>query len=92
MTFSLDRVVHVEAVLIFLYLISTPVSITVFTAFRGSDEGIYLSIYEPRSQSAVVVENACVRATISTAASARRVRTASRLASQRVLRLVSLDS
>jgi hypothetical protein len=34
-TFTLDRVVHVEAVLIFLYLISAPVLITVYTAFRG---------------------------------------------------------
>jgi hypothetical protein len=32
-TFTLDRVVHVEAVLILLYLISAPVLITVFTAF-----------------------------------------------------------
>jgi hypothetical protein len=34
-TFTLDRVVHAEAVLIFLYLISAPVLIAVFTAFRG---------------------------------------------------------
>jgi hypothetical protein len=35
-TFILDRVVLVEADLILLYLISAPVLMTVFTAFRGA--------------------------------------------------------
>lgn len=34
-TFTLDRVEHVEAVLILLYLTNVPVLMTVFTAFRG---------------------------------------------------------
>jgi hypothetical protein len=49
-----------------------------------------LRLYKPRSQNAVVVEYVCAGATMSIAASARVERTASRLASQRALRVASL--
>ena len=58
----------------------------------GRVDGARLDIYTPRLQSAVVVENACVDATMSIAASAWRGRTASRLASQCALRLASVAS
>jgi hypothetical protein len=49
-------------------------------------------VYTLRLQSAVVVENACIDATMSIAASAWRGRTTSRLASQRALRVASFAS
>jgi hypothetical protein len=58
----------------------------------GRVDGVRLRLYTPISHSAVVVEHACVAATISIAASAPRGRTASRLASQRALRVASVAS
>ena len=61
-------------------------------ANSGRVDEARLYSYTPRLQSAVVVENACVDATMSTAASAWRGRTASRLASQCALRPASFAS
>ena len=59
--------------------------------FAGA-EGSASGVYKPRSPKAVVVENACVAATMSSAASAWGNRTASRLASQRAVSVANLAS
>jgi hypothetical protein len=59
--------------------------------FTGA-EGPTSDAYKARSPKAVVVENACVAATISSAASAWGDRTASRLASQRPVSAANLAS
>jgi hypothetical protein len=55
-------------------------------------DGVRLHSYTLRSQSTVVIENACVDVTMSDAASAWGRRTASRLASQRAVRVASRAS
>jgi hypothetical protein len=55
-------------------------------------DGAALVVYRVRSQSAVVVENACVEATRSKAVSDREGQTTSRLSFQRALRVANLAS
>jgi hypothetical protein len=59
--------------------------------FTGA-EGAASGVYKVKSPKVVVVENACVAATMSSAASAWGDRTASRLASQRAVSAANLAS